>query len=61
MTGRVLLEFCWGSCGSSLFADVVALWRCAVAVADPPFFQERLLTGIPLNARIHREMIKEAR
>ena len=29
-----------------------------VAVADPPFFQERLLTGIPLNARINREMVK---
>ena len=29
-----------------------------VAVADPPFPQERLLTGIPLNARIDRELIK---
>jgi mono/diheme cytochrome c family protein len=29
-----------------------------VAVADPPFFQERLLTGIPLQARINREMVK---
>jgi mono/diheme cytochrome c family protein len=29
-----------------------------VAVADPPLFQERLLTGLPLNARIHREMKK---
>ena len=29
-----------------------------VAVADPPFFQERLLTGIPLNARIDRELVK---
>ena len=27
-----------------------------VAVADPPLFQERLLTGLPLHARIHREM-----
>jgi mono/diheme cytochrome c family protein len=29
-----------------------------VAVADPPFFQERLLTGIPLHARINRELVK---
>jgi thiosulfate dehydrogenase len=29
-----------------------------VAVADPPLFQERLLTGIPLHARIHRELKK---
>jgi thiosulfate dehydrogenase len=29
-----------------------------VAVADPPLPQERLLTGIPLNARIDREMVK---
>lgn len=27
-------------------------------MADPPFFQERLLTGLPLHARIHREMQK---
>jgi mono/diheme cytochrome c family protein len=29
-----------------------------VAVADPPFFQERLLTAIPLHTRIDREMVK---
>jgi thiosulfate dehydrogenase len=29
-----------------------------VAVADPPLPQERLLTGIPLNARIDREMVQ---
>ena len=29
-----------------------------VAVADPPFFQERLLTGIPLHTRINRELVK---
>jgi mono/diheme cytochrome c family protein len=29
-----------------------------VAVADPPLPQERLLTGVPLNARINREMVK---
>ena len=32
--------------------------KVPVAVADPPFYQERLLTGIPLHARIHREMKK---
>jgi len=31
-----------------------------VAVADPPFPQERLLTGVPLHARIDREMPKAA-
>ncbi|MGA2349050.1 MAG: cytochrome c [Terracidiphilus sp.] len=36
------------------------LWlgKVPVAVADPPLPQERLLTGIPLNARISREMVK---
>jgi mono/diheme cytochrome c family protein len=29
-----------------------------VAVADPPFPHERQLTGIPLNARIDRELVK---
>jgi thiosulfate dehydrogenase len=29
-----------------------------VAVADPPLPQERLLTGVPLHARIDREMVK---
>ena len=29
-----------------------------VAVADPPFPQERLLTGMALNARIDRELVK---
>jgi mono/diheme cytochrome c family protein len=32
--------------------------KVPVAVADPPLFQERLLTGLPLHARIHREMKK---
>ncbi|MGD0546630.1 MAG: cytochrome c [Terracidiphilus sp.] len=32
--------------------------KVPVAVADPPIFQERLLTGIPMHARIHREMQK---
>src|ERR1035437_7961782 len=36
------------------------LWfgKVPVAVADPPLPQERLLTGIPLNARIGRELVK---
>lgn len=29
-----------------------------MAVADPPFPQERMITGIPLNARIDSEMVK---
>lgn len=29
-----------------------------VAVADPPLPQERLLTGLPLHARIDSEMVK---
>lgn len=32
--------------------------KVPVAVADPPIYQERLLTGIPLHARIHRELQK---
>jgi mono/diheme cytochrome c family protein len=34
------------------------LGRVPVAVADPPLPKERLLTGIPLHARIGREMLK---
>jgi mono/diheme cytochrome c family protein len=30
-----------------------------VAVADPPLPQERLLTGMPLHARIDREMVQK--
>jgi mono/diheme cytochrome c family protein len=32
--------------------------KAPVAVADSPFPMEKLLTGIPLKARIHREMVK---
>ena len=32
--------------------------KLPVAVADPPFPQERLITGVPLHARIDREMVK---
>jgi mono/diheme cytochrome c family protein len=31
-----------------------------VAVSDPPLPQERLLTAVPLHARINREMVKVA-
>ena len=34
-----------------------SLGKVPVAVADPPFPRERLLTSVPLDARIHREMI----
>ncbi|MGO9776839.1 MAG: c-type cytochrome, partial [Terracidiphilus sp.] len=55
--GRVLLGVLLGI----LLVPVVVLgWlrfgSPPVAVADPPFFQERLLTGIPLHARIDREL-----
>ncbi len=57
--GRILL-------GVLLGIVLVPVWLLAwlhfgkvpVAVADPPLFQEKLLTGIPLHARIHREMKK---
>lgn len=32
--------------------------KVPVAVNDPPFPQERLLTAVPLNARIDRELVK---
>ena len=57
--GRVFLGFLLGIVlvplavlGWLRFGDV------PVAVADPPLPQERLLTGMPLHARIDREMVK---
>jgi thiosulfate dehydrogenase len=32
--------------------------KVPVAVSDPPFPSERLLTGVPLDARIDRELVK---
>jgi mono/diheme cytochrome c family protein len=32
--------------------------RVPVAVSDPPFPQEKLITSVPLGARIDREMVK---
>ena len=59
MMGRLLLGVLLGIV---LVPVGLLLWlafgKVPVAVADPPFFQERLLTGIPLNARIHRELKK---
>ena len=50
------------SLGIVLVPVVVLLYfkagRVPVAVSDPPFPQERLITSVPLNARIDREMVK---
>jgi thiosulfate dehydrogenase len=32
--------------------------RVPVAVSDPPFPAERLITGVPLSARVDRELVK---
>ncbi|HEY1159545.1 MAG TPA: cytochrome c [Terracidiphilus sp.] len=57
--GRVLLGIILGVI---LVPVAVLVWlhfgRVPVAVADPPLPQERLLTHIPLNARIDRELVK---
>ena len=57
--GRILLGIVLGV----ILAPVaVVAWlyfgQAPVAVADPPFPQERLLAGVPLHARIDRELIK---
>lgn len=48
--------------GVILVPVVVLVWLrfgdVPVAVTDPPLPQERLLTGVPLNERIDRELIK---
>lgn len=59
---RTLLGFLLGCIfGVVLLPGGVLAWlhygRIPVAVADPPFPQERLFTGVPLHARIDREMI----
>lgn len=50
--------------GILLVPAVVYAWLrfglVPVAVTDPPLPQERMLTHIPLNARIHREMPQAA-
>jgi len=57
--GRVLLGVLLGI---ALVPAALLGWlrfgKVPVAVADPPLPQEQLLTGIPLQARIHREMMR---
>ena len=57
--GRVLLGIVLGVL---LVPVVVLAWfkfgKVPVAVADAPFPQERLITGVPLHARIDKEMPK---
>lgn len=57
--GRVLLGVVLGII---LVPLVVMAWfkfgSVPVAVNDPPLPQERLLTSVPLNARIDRELVK---
>jgi hypothetical protein len=57
--GRVLLGVV---IGLLLVPVAVLAWlhfgAVPVAVADPPLPQERLVTHVPLNARIDREMVK---
>ena len=57
--GRILLGVILGVI---LVPVAVLAWfqfaNLPVAVADPPFPQERLITSVPLNARIDRELVK---
>jgi thiosulfate dehydrogenase len=59
--GRVLFGIILGV---ALVPLAVLVWfrvgSVPVAVSDSPFPQERMLTHIPLNARIHREMPQSA-
>lgn len=57
--GRILLGVLMGI----LLVPLALLWwlrsgDVPVAVADPPLPHEQLLTGMPLHARIDREMVK---
>jgi mono/diheme cytochrome c family protein len=55
---RVLLGIVLGAILVPLAAVAwLHLGRVPVAVADPPLPQERLLTGVPLHARIQRELV----
>ena len=57
--GRILLGIVLGVILAPL---AVLAWfqfgQVPVAVADPPLPQERLITSVPLNARIRRELVK---
>ena len=59
--GKVLLGIVLGVI---LVPAAVLVWfqfgKVPVAVADPPFPQEQLLTAVPLHARIDRDLIKTA-
>jgi mono/diheme cytochrome c family protein len=59
--GRILLGIVLGVILTPL---VVLAWfqfgKPPVAVADPPLPREKLITSVPLNARIQREMVKNA-
>jgi mono/diheme cytochrome c family protein len=57
--GRVLLGIVLGI----VLVPLAALaWlhfgKVPVAVTDPPFYRERLLTEVPLHARVDRELVK---
>lgn len=56
--GRILMGLILGVILSPL---AVLAWfqfgKVPVAVADPPLPQEQLITSVPLNARIHRELV----
>jgi len=57
--GRLLLGLVFGIILVPL--AVLAYFKLGtvpVAVNDPPFPNERLITGVPLNARIDRELVK---
>ena len=58
--GRILLGIVLGIVLVPI-AVLAWLWfgKVPVAVTDPPLPQERLITGAPLNARIHRELVKD--
>jgi mono/diheme cytochrome c family protein len=57
--GRIVLGIVLGMV---LVPVAVLAWlrfgKAPVAVSDPPLPQERLITGVPLHARIDREMVK---
>ncbi len=58
--GRVFLGIVLGI---MLLPVAVLIWlyfgKVPVAVADPPLPKERLITSVPLNARIARELVKK--
>jgi thiosulfate dehydrogenase len=60
--GRNMFRFLLGLVlGILILPLAVLLWfqfgKVPVAVADPQLPEEQLITAVPLNARIHREMI----